>query len=129
MRGGIFTMAALIGVIGTGIAVAGPATAVGETATCATVSTAIDDFSAAVGAIDSSDVTALAQSKPHWAELTAKFADAQANVDEGRVKTALNDAVTQLNRLAAVADTDRQTVISDSTFTSAMSAVDSACGF
>jgi hypothetical protein len=126
---GIITMVALTGMIGTGVALAGPSNAVSEDITCATLSTAIDDFSAKSGAIDTADPSALTQSKNLWAELTSKFTDAEAVADEGRVKTALNGAVDQLNRVAAVADSDRPSVQSDPAFKNAMSAVDTACGF
>ncbi|WP_433722080.1 hypothetical protein ACQP0C_20490 [Nocardia sp. CA-129566] len=129
MRGAVLTMAAVIGVIGGGVAVAGSANAVGDSATCAVLSTAIDDFSAKTDAIDTSNGGGLAETKRVWAELTTKFADAEANADDGRVRVAVGGAVAQLNRLAAVADSDRQSVINDPAFMGAMSAVDTACGF
>ncbi|WP_433191807.1 hypothetical protein ACQP1G_23995 [Nocardia sp. CA-107356] len=129
MRGAFLTMAAVIGVIGGGVVVAGSANAVGDAATCTVLSTAIDDFSAETDAIDSSNGRGLAETKLRWSELTTKFADAEANADQGRVRATLSDAVVQLNRLAAVADPDRQSVLNDPAFLGAMSAVDTACGF
>lgn len=127
MRKVIATATALIGVMGGSVAVAGSAHAVDDTATCAATRTAFEEYSANNDGIDSSDPSASATSSQLWQGLIASLADISANADEGRPKTALDNAVTQMRRIDSPHDTDLKNA--DPAFNDAMNGLDSACGF
>lgn len=128
MRNAIATAAALVGVIGGGIAVAGPANAVNDASTCAAIVDAFQDYSAKNNAIDTTDPSASEESTRLWSGLITSLTDISANADEGQTKTALNNAVTQMRRITTPHDADRKTLNADPAFTDAMTGLDSACG-
>ncbi|WP_228003299.1 hypothetical protein [Nocardia australiensis] len=129
MRNAIATVAALVGVIGGCVAVAGSANAVSDTSTCAATRDALEDYSSKNNAIDSSDPSASAESSRLWSGLLASLADISANADEGQAKTALNNALPQMHRIVTPNGTDLKTMMADPAFSDAMTGLDSACGF
>ncbi|RJO70764.1 hypothetical protein D5S18_26540 [Nocardia panacis] len=122
MRGTLLALASAA-VVGVGIAVAGPAGAVSEQATCVTVGAVVDEFSKQSEANDAGDAAT------RWSELGRRFSELAADADDGKVKNALNDAAAQLNRLAAAPARDHQALLGNPDVKGAFAAVDSACGF
>ncbi|KZM73871.1 hypothetical protein [Nocardia terpenica] len=129
MRSTIVTIAVIAGMVGGGLVVAGTAGAVSDDATCSVVKQAVEDYSAGSDAIDGAGADAAARSGELWRGLIAKFSDAAADADDGQVKSALNVAVAQMNRVVTPAETDLKTMMSDPAFRDAMTGLDSACGF
>ncbi|WP_225730662.1 MULTISPECIES: hypothetical protein [unclassified Nocardia] len=128
MRRTVIVAATLLAVTGGFTAVAGPAGAVDDKATCAAVDASATDLSKRVDALDSKDYGSIAELKRIYADTAGQFRAAADNADQGAVKDALDAAVAQMNRAATAADADLGGVLKDPTFVAAMDAVDKACG-
>jgi hypothetical protein len=129
MRNAIATVMALVGVIGGFVVVAGSANAVSDTSTCAATVDALQDYSNKNHAINRSDPSAPAESSRLWNGLLASLTDISAKADEGRAKTALDNALPQMHRIVTPNSADLKTMMADPAFSAAMSGLDAACGF
>ncbi|WP_433663662.1 hypothetical protein ACQPW1_17005 [Nocardia sp. CA-128927] len=108
-------------------AAAGPAGAVSDADTCASVSAAANELTAGINASNASGAGAATEVKAAFGTAAGKLDAAAANADEGAVKTAISGAVPYMNKAASAPDAELGGVLNDQELQNAMSALDEAC--